>query len=67
MSYDKAIEEIKKIFRSYGFDILKEKLEKRLDEDLSDWLAKFEEGCNEANEEFIRENLEPSFDIHDLD
>lgn len=44
MSYDKSVEEIKAIFRSFGYNgILGIESEIKLNKDLSDFLKRFEE------------------------
>ncbi len=73
MSYDKAVEELISIVKegldedeeidigssAINFELMRDKF--------GDFLKRFEEGCIEANTESIRENLEPAFDMHDLD
>lgn len=76
MVYDKAIEEIKDIFRKCNC-VMNSKNEQedteRMNKDLSDFLKRFEEGLLESNAEELRsqeleaESIEPSFDRNDLD
>lgn len=56
--YDKAVEEIKEIFRKNcdELEIFKVESEEQLDKDLSDFLKRFEEGLLEAGMELAREN-----------
>ena len=74
--YDKAVEEIKKIFQKNDWFwveevIPTEELDNQLDKDLSDFLKRFEEGLvrdidiDEGIENFKEES--PMFDKNDLD